>query len=350
LLRIVVGFYRRLEKPMVERLNQEELQLKNQSRIVSLPCREETIRGYSRVTLLIIDEAARVPDLLYRAVRPMLAVSQGQLICLSTPFGRRGFFYEAWSHGGADWKRIEVPAQQIPRIPLAYLEEERRCLGESWFRQEYCCSFEAVEGLVYPDFARCVVPGPAPDSVSRYGGIDFGFRNPFAAVWGVLDRDEVLWLTSEHYARARPLHYHAHYLPREVFWFADPSGAQERCELIRAGLRIRAGNNKIRLGIMAVTARLETGTLRIVEGCCPNLLHEASLYRYNDNPVERGGEVPVDEHNHALAALRYLVASLDQSRLVRLPSIPLAPAEGRTGEAEDPWSFWDDGEHWSSIR
>jgi len=25
------------------------------------------------------------------------------------------------------------------------------------------------------------------------GGIDFGFRTPFAAVWGTLDRDGVLW-------------------------------------------------------------------------------------------------------------------------------------------------------------
>jgi hypothetical protein len=44
--------------------------------------------------LVIVDEAARVPDDLYRAVRPMLAVSQGRLIALSTPFGQRGWFYD----------------------------------------------------------------------------------------------------------------------------------------------------------------------------------------------------------------------------------------------------------------
>src|ERR671912_1495796 len=72
------------------------LELTNGSRIVSLPGKEETVRGYSGVTLLVIDEAARVPDELYYAVRPMLAVSSGRLICLSTPFGKQGFFYEAW--------------------------------------------------------------------------------------------------------------------------------------------------------------------------------------------------------------------------------------------------------------
>src|SRR6202043_502550 len=97
--------YRSLGCPMRLGLTNEELRLSNQSEVVSLPCREETVRGYSRVGLLVIDEAARVPDDLYRAVRPMLAVSAGQLICLSTPYGKRGFFHDAWVHGGADWAR-----------------------------------------------------------------------------------------------------------------------------------------------------------------------------------------------------------------------------------------------------
>src|SRR5262249_47608356 len=115
LFRIISDCYRRLGTPMVERHTTEELQLSNLSRIVSLPCKEETIRGYSNVSLLIIDEAARVPDDLFRAVSPMLAVSGGRLICLSTPYGKRGFFYHAWAKGGADWHRIEVSATAVAR-------------------------------------------------------------------------------------------------------------------------------------------------------------------------------------------------------------------------------------------
>ena len=101
-----------------------------------MPCREDTIRGYAHVDLLIIDEAARVPDDLYRAVRPMLAVSKGRIICLSTPYGKRGFFYDCWVKGGADWHRIEIPATQVPRFRPDFLAKERRALGESWYRQE----------------------------------------------------------------------------------------------------------------------------------------------------------------------------------------------------------------------
>src|SRR5262245_16691102 len=66
------------------------MELANGSRIISLPGDEETIRGYSGVALLVVDEASRVPDAQYYAVRPMLAVSQGRLVCLSTPFGKLG--------------------------------------------------------------------------------------------------------------------------------------------------------------------------------------------------------------------------------------------------------------------
>ena len=80
----------------------------------------------------------------------MLAVSGGRMICLSTPYGKRGFFYDAWAKGGADWHRIEIPADKVSRISPEFLARERRALGESWYRQEYCCSFEALEGRAAP--------------------------------------------------------------------------------------------------------------------------------------------------------------------------------------------------------
>jgi hypothetical protein len=356
LFRIVTDFYRRLGSPLAKSLTNEELQLSNFSRVVSLPCREETIRGYSHVSLLVIDEAARVPDDLYRAVRPMLAVSEGRLICLSTPYGKRGFFHDAWARGGEDWARIEVPAERIGRISAQFLAQERRGLGESWYRQEYQCSFEALEGLVYPDFARCVVPGPPPQGGKKVGGIDFGFRNPFAAVWGTLDRDGVLFLTGEHYSRGKPLSYHAQHLPRDVMWYADPSGANERAELICAGFKVRGGNNALRAGLAAVSARLENGRLRVVAGCCPNLLAEAGLYRYGDERGDRRAEEPVDEHNHALAALRYLVSRLDERHLAGPRPAAPAPAAPETPPASPPalrrrdaWLRYDNEALWTRI-
>ena len=145
----VLSFYRDLGRPVLPQAERKlSLELENGSRIVTLPGSEKTIRGFSGAALLILDEAARVADELYFAVRPMLAVSGGALIMLSTPYGKRGVFYEEWT-GGHGWERYEVPASQCPRISEGFLEEERRVLPSWVFRQEYECSFEDTEDQVF---------------------------------------------------------------------------------------------------------------------------------------------------------------------------------------------------------
>jgi hypothetical protein len=145
----VTDFYRELHGATPAQSDRKlGMQLANGSRIEALPGSERTIRGFSGVDLLILDEASRVDDSLYYAVRPMLAVSGGSLMMLSTPFGRRGVFYEEWT-GGEGWERYEVPASQCPRITEEFLEEERRALPRRVFRQEYECSFEETDDQVF---------------------------------------------------------------------------------------------------------------------------------------------------------------------------------------------------------
>ena len=115
----------------------------NGSRVLALPGSEKTIRGISAVTLLVLDEAAGIPDELYGAVRPMLAVSRGRLILMSTPRGEQGFFFDTWAKSNG-WEKIEVPWQQCPRIDPAFIEEERLERGNAWVAQEYECQFIAA--------------------------------------------------------------------------------------------------------------------------------------------------------------------------------------------------------------
>jgi hypothetical protein len=124
------------------------IEFQNRSRIVSLPANATTVRGFSSVALIVEDEAAFVPDELYRSVRPMLAVSGGRLILLSTPFGKRGHFYEEWSHGEG-WEKVLLPATDCPRIAPGFLDEERRSSGDWWFKQEYLCEFTETVDAVF---------------------------------------------------------------------------------------------------------------------------------------------------------------------------------------------------------
>jgi hypothetical protein len=154
-LRKASGFVRKLGiRVRGDGDNEISLLFPNGARVVGLPGSERTVRGFSAVSLMLIDEAARVNDDLYKAVRPFLAASDGDLWLMSTPVGKRGFFYEEWANGGARWKRFTVTAMDCPRIRREFLEEERATMGEQWFRQEYLCEFVDVDqGL----FSRDVV-------------------------------------------------------------------------------------------------------------------------------------------------------------------------------------------------
>ena len=143
------GEFLRKASAMVSRLqiaprgdgyNKCSLLFPNGARIVGLPGVEATLRGFA-ATLLLIDEAARVDDALYEALTPMLAVSGGDLWMMSTPLGKRGFFYDTWEFGGAEWERVRVPATECSRIPKEFLEQERARKGDQIFRREFMCEF-----------------------------------------------------------------------------------------------------------------------------------------------------------------------------------------------------------------
>ena len=150
LFRSLVRLYRALGRSVPAEVESRlSLELSNGSEVHALPGKEGTIRGFSGVTLLLLDEASRISDDLIAAVRPMLAVSGGALVALSTPYGRRGWFYEAWAKGGDAWERTLVTAHDCPRITPEFLASERLALGERGFAEEYLCQFLDPEGSVF---------------------------------------------------------------------------------------------------------------------------------------------------------------------------------------------------------
>jgi hypothetical protein len=148
MFRTVMGFYRKLNGvPEIAAESVLRCEFKNGSRIVALPGQESTIRGYSGANLIILDEAARVEDELIGALSPMLATSNGSLIALTTPAGKRGWFYESWI-GTEEWTRVQVSAADCPRITQAFLDEEMRRMGPSVFSEEYGLQFvDASEAM-----------------------------------------------------------------------------------------------------------------------------------------------------------------------------------------------------------
>jgi Terminase large subunit, T4likevirus-type, N-terminal len=150
LFKKIHNFWSRLPgAPLARQESLTRMELANGSRIVSLPGSERTTRGFSACTLLIVDEAARVPDELLAAVRPTLAATGGRFFALSTPAGKRGWFHQSWHNEGAGWHKVMVKAQQCPRIKPEFLAEELDTHGPLIYSQEYECQFVDSDTSVF---------------------------------------------------------------------------------------------------------------------------------------------------------------------------------------------------------
>jgi Terminase large subunit, T4likevirus-type, N-terminal len=151
MFRVVLGYLKQIKGVTIAQESVLRVELSTGSRVIALPSSETTIRGYAAVDLVIIDEASRVADELIQAVRPMLATSAGggRLIGLSTPRGRRGWFFDAW-HGDGDWNRVRVTTDMCPRISQEFLDSELRELGAQRFAEEYGLEFLEADDAVFP--------------------------------------------------------------------------------------------------------------------------------------------------------------------------------------------------------
>jgi hypothetical protein len=137
--------YHHLGRPKgVARESALRLELGNGSRIISLPGSENTNVAYS-ADLVVIDEAARTPGVLFESMMPTVAVTGGGVVALSSPKGARGWFHRLWTQPDVDevWERFQVTADECPRITQEMLDEALFDGGPRHVEQEYYCSFLA---------------------------------------------------------------------------------------------------------------------------------------------------------------------------------------------------------------
>jgi hypothetical protein len=179
MLRKVCEQYDALGRPIAKVADTKtSLELANGSRVISLPDSHEGIVGFSAPRLIVIDEGARVSDELYKSVRPMLGVSRGSLLTLSTPFGNQGWFFDIWDDSAEGvtrrsklnekWRRTPVPADEVPRITPEFLEDERIELGERWFQQEFFLRFlDSIDAV----FSQSVIHGARSDGIEPLFGM-----------------------------------------------------------------------------------------------------------------------------------------------------------------------------------
>jgi Terminase large subunit, T4likevirus-type, N-terminal len=194
------------------------------------------------------------------------------------------------------------------------------------------------EGTVYPDFGMAVVEEedwPKDLGWFTHGGIDWGWHNPFGALAGYLDGDDVLWVSWERYGSYITLTEHSKALPRgEIRWWCDPAGADQIAEIHHGGHDavscVHLGQKPLDNGINAVTERIRTGRLKVRGDLC-ELIDESK--KYIRDPHRLDGR-PLDKDNHLLAALRYMIVGIDRLRVVKDASGDSSPIDPNARLAE----------------
>jgi hypothetical protein len=332
--------YERLGRPVPRGTDKSLiLDFDNGSRIVPMTQAPDSSLGFTP-DLIIVDEAARVPDDLFKAISPMLALKTrpAKLICLSTPRGKQGYFYREWSNPKARWHRVRKTADDCPRIDKQVIEDDRLSFGDAFVRAEYFCSFEQQEGLVYPEFENCIIDPFGVKPERAWAGCDFGWNNPSAFLVVVSNADDVLYVVEEIYG-SRMTDEELAIRVRAVCerWpieriFCDGASPQSIEKLRRADLPALAATKSVEDGIRAVGARLRTRRLFCFRSC-QNLIREMGLYRF-DPERKLPSDQPVKEHDNAPDALRYAVMGIDRGRGLITKEGP--SAEGTRGSGSPP--------------
>jgi len=132
--------YRSYIKKGKDRPTKHKINLNNGSTIYCLPTGMSGygIRGFT-VNLLIADEAAFIPEEVWTAVTPMLAITRGDIWLLSTPHGKEGFYYRAFQD--ETFTAFHVSSEDCPRKNVKFLESEKARMTKVQYAQEYLGEF-----------------------------------------------------------------------------------------------------------------------------------------------------------------------------------------------------------------
>ena len=217
-------------------------------------------------------------------------------------------------------------------LPEDYWESTAKGKPDWWINRYLKGSFEHTEGQVYPMFAEHVVtPFDIPERWERWAAADFGLRHPTVMLAGAVDPNSgILYIYKEHYQKETPLHEHAAIMNKEILKpippgrlrkiVGDPKGKARNEKDMRStfdyyaeyGIYFEPGINKIEDGIIKVFNYFTLGKVKIFN-TCRMTIWEGTRYKYPKQELlekKNSSELPMDKDNHAMDALRYMIAEL----------------------------------------
>ncbi len=308
--------------PIIKKVNESRLEI--QVHTVHKTTSTISLRGWESIDTLrgqlfdfiVIDEIASMRNWesnWQEIIRPTLTDRRGEVLFITTP---KGFnhAYDLFNKQtlDPDYKSFHFTSYENPHLPKEELDKAAQELTPDRFAQEYLADFRKQEGLVYKEFNREHHIFDYPVDGEHLSGIDFGFTNPTAVLTIIKDFDASYWVTKEWYHSGKTNDEIAEYTAAQKFSmvYPDPASPAAIQELRKHQVNVREvikGKDSIKGGIDKVKNLFLQDRLHIHKSCI-NLIFELESYAYPESKSDRNEEeVPVDDNNHALDALRYCI-------------------------------------------
>ena len=281
------------------------------------------LEGITDVIAIWLDEGGLISRYAWENVMGRAAFRQAQIMITTTPYALNWLFllWQEWKDGKRDDVLfVEFTSKDNPYFPDEEFERQRRLLDSRRFLMKYMGKFGRMEGLVYEQ-VNWIKAFPLPAGTEYYGGIDWGFTNPFALVIRALTPDGYHYRVAEFYKTGLTEEDIVNVCrQRKQIWnikafIADPSGADKIKALNRAGLNCIAGNNSVRTGIDEQSRLFKEDRFFIFEDDNPMGRDEYSTYHYPEPKELKVDEdekepEPVKANDHGCDADRYVTMHL----------------------------------------
>lgn len=273
------------------------------------------------------DEAGQFKYSVHVALQGRTGQKQAPILYTTTPYGKNWLysdFYNKFIGGDKNYFVHQWASKLNPTYPVEEYDRAKGSMSKEKAAMRYDGVFMQMEGLVYPELSRCFVKADGKQLAELisgpgkfYGGIDYGWNDPFCALCGFLDQNDVLWIWYERYKSRTPIEEHANVLPKfehsTIKWYSEHN-PEFVMKLKKGGHKVKKAYKDIKSGVDAVNARIMTDRLKILVNNCPCLVFEGEMYSYPDDEEKEGGDKPLPGNDHAMDTLRYLICGVDIRR------------------------------------
>jgi hypothetical protein len=133
-----------------------------------------SLRGYF-FDAIIIDEAAYVDDkTFFDVILPLLMDTDGDMIAISTPKGKKGWFwkYHCMAKTDEDIDAFHWSTYDNPYIKQRVIEKLRNSMPDASFRQEILAQFVDAENQIFEDVSQCFDSTPCTCKCKAVIGVD----------------------------------------------------------------------------------------------------------------------------------------------------------------------------------